>query len=179
MATARDPALTTEQRSRLEERRRRPFDPLSVDLPVLPQVPGMIREEEGRYLYWLTSRAYAGAGAVVEVGSWLGRSTIHLAAGLRDAGYHDALHCFDQFSWRRSHGLKAPLPLSKGEDFQPYFERNVRPVCPSVRVTKTAIRDLSWDGGPVEILFLDAPKTLPDLSSILAVFGPHLMPGLS
>src|SRR5262249_34397132 len=81
--------------------------------------------------------------------------------------------------WRRSHGLKASLPLSKGEDFQPHFERNVRPVYPSVRVTKTAIRDLLWDGGPVEILFLDAPKTLPDLSTVLAVFGPHLLPGLS
>lgn len=179
MTTAPTTVLTTEQRSKLAMRRRKPFDPRSVELPPLPQVPGMIREEEGRYLYWLTSRAYAGSGAVVEVGSWLGRSTIHLAAGLRDAGYDDALHCFDQFSWRRSHILKATLPLSKGEDFQPYFERNVRPVYPGIRVTKTAIRDLSWDLGPVEILFLDAPKTLPDLSAVLAVFGPHLMPGLS
>src|SRR6185369_14134011 len=89
-----------EQALRLAERQRPRFSDFSdVKLPSLPDVPGMISEAEGRYLYWLTSQTYTGRGTVVEVGTWLGRSTIHLAAGLRDAGHPDALHCFDQFLW--------------------------------------------------------------------------------
>lgn len=172
--------LTPGQRAKLEERRRcRSFEAAEVDLPPLPEVPGMTSEAEGRYLYWLTSRAYMGAGAVVEVGSWLGCSTIHLAAGLKEAGHHRSLHCFDQFQWRHGHHMKAALPLRTGDDFQPYFERNVRLFYPYVQVTKTTIRDISWRGGPIEILFLDAPKTLVDLASIFAAFGPSLVPGLS
>ncbi len=172
--------LTESQRSRLAERAAPRQDDLrDVVLPDLPEVPGMISPAEGRYLYWLTSRGYTGAGAVVEVGSWLGRSTIHLAAGLRQSGYHDALHCYDRFVWSKDHGTKATMPLEPGDDFQPYFERNVRPVYPRVKVYRKDLRDVIWEGGPIEILFLDAPKRLPAISDVLAAFGPSLVPGLS
>src|SRR5262245_37306529 len=70
-----------------------------VVLPPLPPVPGMVTDAECRYLYWLASTHYRGRGAVVEVGTWLGRSTLHLAAGLRDAGFPEALDCYDQYVW--------------------------------------------------------------------------------
>lgn len=150
-----------------------------VRLPPIPSVPGMVTESECRYLYWLTSRGYSGAGAVVEVGTWLGRSTLHLAAGLRDAGYNSSLHCFDQFVWRSDHARKSALPLQRGGDFQPYFERNVRPVYPGIEVTRATLDEMIWGRGPIEILFLDAPKTLVDLSSALASFASSLAPGKS
>lgn len=139
----------------------------------------MISVGEKRYLYWLTSSCYSGRGAVVEVGTWLGSSTIHLAAGLRDAGYTDRLHCYDRFEWRRLHGNKADLDLDIGDDFQPHFEANVRPIAPDVRVTKADLSEIRWDGGPIEILFLDAPKKLRAISDAFAAFGPALVPGLS
>ena len=71
------------------------------------------------------------------------------------------------------------LPLHRGDDFQPYFERNVRPVYPGLRVTKSELSHLVWAGGPIEILFLDAPKHLVDMSWALAALGPFLVPGLS
>jgi hypothetical protein len=170
-------SLSQEQRARLASRSAwRHSDFGDVALPPLPAVPGMVTDSECRYLYWLTSRGYAGAGAVVEVGTWLGRSTIHLAAGLRDAGFAAALHCYDQFVWRSDHARKSALPLRRGDDFQPYFERNVRPVYPGLRVTKAPLQDAAWTGGPIEILFLDAPKHLADFSSALAAFGPSLVP---
>src|SRR5262245_33658000 len=150
-----------------------------VTLPALPTVPGLVSAAECRYLYWLTSRGYTGAGAVVEVGTWLGLSTLHLAAGLRDAGFSEALHCYDQFVWRGDHLRKAPLPLRRGDDFQPYFERNIRPIYPGLRVTRSELQHLDWTGGPIEILFLDAPKHLVDLSFALAALAPFLVPDLS
>jgi hypothetical protein len=151
----------------------------SVVLPRLPDVPGMIREADCRYYYWLGSRAYSGRGAVVEVGTWLGRSTIHLAAGLRDGGRSPTLHCFDRYVWDRQQAAKTALPLEPGDDFQPWFERNVRPIYPHLRVSKVDVNDLVWDGGPIEILLFDAPKRLREFSSALAAFGPWLIPGVT
>ena len=88
----------TGQSARLAERLTPRFSNFSdVALPSMPALPGLVSEAECRYLYWLTSRGYTGAGAVVEVGTWLGLSTLHLACGLGTAGYSEALHCFDQF----------------------------------------------------------------------------------
>lgn len=152
---------------------------MEVALSPLPAVPGLVSEAECRYLYWLTSRGHTGAGAVVEVGPWLGLSTLHLAAGLRDAGFPAALHCYDQFVWRGDHVRKNLIPLRRGDDFQPYFERNLRPLYPGLRVTRSELRHLVWADGPIEILFLDAPKHLIDLSWALAALGPSPVPGLS
>jgi hypothetical protein len=176
--TTRD--LSTPECARLAERRMQRFSDFNnVALPALPAVPGLVTEAECRYLYWLTSRGFTGAGAVVEVGTWLGLSSLHLAAGLRDGGFPEALHCYDQFIWRGDHARKTTLPLRRGDDFQPYFEQNVRPTYPGLKVTRSELKDLVWKGGPIEILFLDAPKNLVGLSWALAALGPSLVPDFS
>ena len=171
---------TAEQQAKLDDRNAgRCADFMDVALPELPEIPGMISASDRRYMYWLTSRYYTGIGAVVEVGTWLGRSTIHLAAGLRDAGFDDALHCYDRYEWTKSFTHMTNLPLRKGRSFQPYFEQNVRPIYPNVRVTASTMQSMTWSGDPIEILFLDAPKRLPDISAVLATFGGSLIPGVS
>ena len=150
-----------------------------VKLPTLPPVPGMTSEAECRYLYWLTSTQLSGNGSLVEVGSWLGRSTLHLAAGIERAGHHQHLHCFDGFTWARSDPGKSDLPLRPGDNFQSYFEANVSQFSSLVTAHRTKIADISWSGDPVEVLFLDAPKKLPEITRCLEVFGPSLIPGRS
>ena len=153
-----------------------------VQLPELPTVDGLISAAEQRYLYWLTSSMYAEEGAVVELGSWFGRSAIALGAGLRDSGRSTPLHCFDRFRWNPAFAgsIKiADVRLPDGGDFIPYFLANVLPVYPHVHATKTTIDELEWDGGPIEILFVDAPKSFADLTRTLLVFGPHLTVGRS
>ena len=154
----------------------------SCNFPELPTVDGLISAAEQRYLYWLTSSMYAEEGAVVELGSWFGRSAIALGAGLRDSGRSTPLHCFDRFRWNPAFASSikiADVRLPDGGDFIPYFLSNVLPVYPHVHATKTTIEELEWDGGPIEILFVDAPKTFADLTKTLLVFGPHLTVGRS
>ena len=139
----------------------------------------MISESEKRYLYWLTSTGYSGLGAVVEVGTWLGCSTLHLAAGLRQAGYNDGLYCYDRYVWKQDTQRNDFLRLRDGEDFQPHFERNMQTVFPNVLSTKIDLEDIVWNGGGIEILFLDAPKKLNTISRALSIFGPHLIPNVS
>ncbi len=150
-----------------------------VRLPPLPALPGMTSAAECRFLYWLASTQFDGEGAVVEVGSWLGRSTVHLAAGLRDGGHATKLHCFDGFTWAFGDSAKSDLALRPGQNFQPYFERNVAPFEDRIVAHRSKISDLTWDGGPIGLLFLDAPKRLDDIITTFEVLGPHLIPGKS
>ncbi|MBI4880325.1 MAG: class I SAM-dependent methyltransferase [Planctomycetes bacterium] len=148
-----------------------------VALPALPDVPGMIAPAEQRYLYWLTSATFTGQGAVVEVGTWLGKSALHLAAGLRDAGLGGALYCFDRFRWREH--AAAPQGLAPGSDTAPLVRSTLLPVHQDLVLTSTEIKDLRWRQGPIEILFLDAPKAHRPFVHCLREFGPSLLPGVS
>jgi hypothetical protein len=73
----------------------------------------------------------------------------------------------------------AKVTLPEGGDFKPYFLENVVQVYPHVDATKTTIEELTWDRGPIELLFIDAPKTFADLSRSLLTFGPDLSVGRS
>src|SRR5439155_258140 len=84
-------------------------------------------------------------------------------------GCHDSLCFIDQFVWRSAHSLNAKLPLRRGDDFQPYFESTLRPLYPRIRLIRTVINKLVWSEGPIEILVLDAPKTLEDTGPGLAL----------
>lgn len=180
----RKPELNGEQKARLEARSKQ-YDNsfLNVQLPEIPTVPGMITPNECKYLYWLTSQGYTGAGGeVVEVGTWLGRSTIHLGAGLRDGHSQPPLYCFDRYDWNKFYEqdyLNPGISLEEGTDFKPYFEKNARQVYENIIATKTRLADLVWDRGPIEILFLDAPKSLRDISTAIVTFGRFLVPDYS
>ncbi len=94
------------------EKRVSTFDDLRME--PLPKVSSLISEREQRYLYWLTSKAYSGQGAVVELGSFLGSSAMHLGAGLRDAGFATPLRCFDHFEWSGSGGWSKRFGVQLG-----------------------------------------------------------------
>jgi hypothetical protein len=137
-----------------------------VELPELPEIEGLISASERRYLYRLTREHYTGQGSVVEIGSWFGCSSIHLAAGLRDAGHKSTVNCFDDFGL-----LGGPNSLDR-------FLSNTSLLAEYLKPTKSLIRDLKWTE-PIEILFLDAPKTWTDLADVFRIFGQHLIPGIS
>src|SRR6185312_3665054 len=69
----------------------RPFRPMSDAVPVndllsaAQAAPGFMPDDEGRALYE-AARAVAVPGPLLEVGSWLGKSALYLAAAAREAG---------------------------------------------------------------------------------------------
>lgn len=166
--------------ARLRERatkRHGAFD--DVALPTLPPIPGQISKAECRFLYWLVSRTYTGRGAIVELGSWLGLSSAHLAAGLRDAKVQGELHCFDRFTWDQKKSVDVGRVLRLGDDTTDVFLAHVKPVFDRVVAHRTEIEAMRWDGGPVEILFLDAPKGRKPFVHVLALFQPFLDPAFA
>lgn len=147
-----------------------------VRLPALPPIHGSVDPADQRYCYWLASATYAGSGAVVQIGTMLGQSSACIAAGLRDGGRGGHLTAFDRFEWRW-HRPKAVRKIIGGSsDFQAAFDAHLRAIDPATTSIKRELSELSWDGGPVELLFLSAPKERRDLANTLAVFAPHLDP---
>ncbi len=153
-----------------------------VVLPAnVPQVPGQIHPAEARFLYWLVSKAYRGKGSIVEIGTWLGKSTVHLAAGIRDSGIKGCIHSFDRFIWGGAgDNKKAGFELPNGSDFMPVFLEYIEPLKDYVKVEKADFNEMSWkQSDNVEILFLDAPKSGYHLSICLDKFKDFLLPEMS
>lgn len=169
-----------------------------------PDVPTMITAEERKYLYWLGSDYWKDGGHVVEIGPWLGGSTICLASGMRVNPQRSnfRLHVIDNFLWRAFMGHRKALPLNEGDSFQSYFERNVEDYLDLITVHRQTLpsestpRDqldanislkegekvpiLDWKiNEPVEILFVDGAKSWSGFQFLLAQFCKHMEPGKS
>jgi MMP 1-O-methyltransferase len=112
--------------------------------PLIADVPGWLTDEEGEALYEL-ARACTGKGAIVEIGSWKGKSTICLGRGSQ-AGSGVPVYAVD------------PHTDGRFGDFVSNVERAaiaelVRPV-PSLSQTAAD----SFDE-PIELLFVDGAHT--------------------
>lgn len=141
--------------------------------PPAIDIPAMVTQQEKNYYYWLASNHAPGVGAVVEFGTWLGASTAHLAAGLNGR----TIHCFDWFRWSSHYNPKSDVHLEDGADFTQLFLDNMSRFGANVVAHQARLKDVAWDGGPVELLVLDAPKQATDLARLLKVFAPSFIPG--
>lgn len=162
----------------------------------------MISPEERKYLYWLGSKVWTGQGCVVEIGPWLGGSTVCLAAGMRDS-CQDAsmqLKVFDNFIWRDFMAERAQLPLDSGASFKEYFLENTANYQDIVECNARALPDetITGDfesknkrfnesesvpifdgvgGRTVEILFIDGAKSWRGMRHMLRTLSSSLLPG--
>lgn len=143
--------------------------------PGVPDLPTMSTPDEQAYYYAMGCR-YRGLGAVVEVGCWLGGGTVHLAAGLRDSGRPGRVIAIDRFVWQGElYEQIHPAGLAAGADFEPLFRRFVAPLGDRIEVRRAEVRDVRWDGPPVELLLVDAPKQVPDILGLIDGFGGKLI----
>jgi hypothetical protein len=153
-------------------------------------VPGMISDEERRYYEWIGA-FFTGAGEAVELGPWLGRSTLHIVRGLMASpAFHGRrLAVYDDFVWRAS-WMDAYYPLpdrpADGESFQPIFERYVAPIADLLDVRRAKIADhgdnsflpdLTWDRGPIELAYIDCGRTFEVNEAWYRALEPAFMPG--
>jgi len=163
----------------------------------------MLSREECRYLHWLGKELWTGRGLIVEVGPWLGGSTLCLAGGMSKSGHNTRhmLHVIDNFIWREFMSGLADLPLQAGESFEPYFKKNLEPFWESIVVYRNALPDEELDhdevalkkrygqkesvpffGGlvtqePVQILFIDGAKSWRAMKTLLNLFSGQMRSG--
>ena len=65
---------------------------------------GMTNLSEQKYFEFYASEEYSGVGEIVDLGSWMGSTTIPLAKGLKNnkncKNKKDRIHAFDRFIWK-------------------------------------------------------------------------------
>jgi hypothetical protein len=146
----------------------------------------MISPEERKYYRWL-GRFFTGVGAVVELGPWLGLSTLHILAGLeRSRGFRDRrLHVFDRFTWESWMDAYFPgRPPADGTSFQDLFERNLGGDLARVVVRRCRLGDgdgpvppVAWSEGPIELLYVDCGRTYAVNEAWYEALAPSFIPG--
>jgi hypothetical protein len=76
---------------------------LVADRTLDMSIAGMLSPQELQYLYEYTKNEYSGLGEIVELGCWLGSSTIAMATGLventKPQVKNRQIHAYDIFIW--------------------------------------------------------------------------------
>ncbi|MEO8368875.1 MAG: tetratricopeptide repeat protein [Candidatus Solibacter sp.] len=151
----------------------------STSLPAsVTRIKSMLSAEEKQYLCWLTAEQFEGWGAVVDLGPWLGSSSVALAEGLKRRGADTRIQSIDLFQWEPVYMESVSgAGLAHGQDFLPLFEQETAEYSAWIRPLKQDLTTFSWAGGPIEILFVDAAKSWELTNAIFRSFGPFLEPG--
>ena len=153
-----------------------------------PSIPGMITEEEGRYYKWLGS-FYLGRGEVVELGSWLGKSTVSIVDGLLESGNFlgKKLHVFDDFRWRAgfmNNYVPDNLKMGDDTDFLALFRTmtadraghiDALPVAIQRQSWNATLPALEWNEFPIEMVFVDCGKAFLENEAWFDVLSPYFI----
>jgi predicted O-methyltransferase YrrM len=131
-------------------------------------VEGWLSEAQGRALFDAAAAA-TGAGVIVEIGSWKGRSTIWLASGARLAGQR--VYAIDPHRGSREDPTADTL-----RDFQVNLARTglADVVEPMVMSSAEAAARIP---GPVELLFIDGDHSYEGVRRDAELWLPRLMDG--
>lgn len=133
----------------------------SVAGPLL-RVDGYLYPHEAVFLYWL-ARTGPGDGDVVEIGSFRGRSTLCLAAGLRDGG-RGRVYAVDPHRYETAQELQENIAHF---GLKEHAELVVEP---SVSVAARWRR-------PVRAVFIDGDHSFEAATADIHAWSPHLAPG--
>jgi len=147
------------------------------------RVPTMLSAEEQKLYFWLAAFWAEGRGATVDLGCFAGGSTARLAEGHRVAGRATPVHAFDRFTAgedvKRAILYAQGVAPFEGADILPLARSLLAPWAESVVLHRGEIERIGWDGGPIEILVMDASKTAETGDAMAEAFFPHLIPGAS
>jgi hypothetical protein len=149
------------------------------------QIIGMTSFGERAYCQWYARRLHTGEGAIVDLGCWLGSTTIPLAIGLRRNPIPQArIHAFDLFRWDTGMDLfvrGTPLEgrFAPGERFVDAYLEQLGRWRPLVEVHEEDLAEARWSSGAIEFLAVDAMKSWALAGNIVSKFFPALIPGKS
>ncbi|MBV7408084.1 hypothetical protein [Maritimibacter sp. DP1N21-5] len=144
------------------------------------RVPTMVSHETELLLHWLGAEWLTGHGAVVDLGAFAGGCTARVAEGLAQAGRQPALHAFDRFTATEHHKRDMLYPAGAPAFDGPHMEEATRallaPWAQTLALHKGEIGREDWEGGPIELLIVDAAKSTEALDAIAGTFYPDLLP---
>jgi hypothetical protein len=164
------------------------FSQLSVLSQRMTRRLGMTSTTEQAYFRWYAQHIYTGHGQIVDLGCWLGSTTISLAMGLVENRHPGAalrkIHAYDNFVWNPAYdGGVAATPLEgryqAGQSFLEEFRSRIAPWQARIEVHPADLRHIGPEDGEIEFLLIDAMKSWDLANAIAGNFFPALIPGSS
>jgi len=145
----------------------------------VPTPPTMLTDSEIRLLYWLSKMQHKPQlGAIVELGCWLGGSTVALQRGADR--WDVSVRSFDHFRWQKGWGSFAnQLKVRRkqpGESFHAEFLSLMKKFNVAPDVTAGDIRKATF-AEPIWILFVDIMKSQTIARHVVSEFFTRLVPG--
>lgn len=147
---------------------------------------GMVTDNELCFLETYARYSYTGAGKIVDLGCWLGATTLALARGVIDNQQHHwkrPIEAFDRFQWEAwmtpiAERLECPC-CREGESFLERTRETLRPYEHLIELRAVDLLMPISFGDPIEFLFVDAMKSWDLANAIVQVFFSQLIAGRS
>jgi predicted O-methyltransferase YrrM len=143
-----------------------------------PKLLGMTTPEEQKYIFHYARDSYDGSGAIVDLGCWLGSTTIPLAQGLKAAGFNTSVDAYDLFvwyEWMDRYAGELEGRYAPGDSFLPEFQRRLGSLNSRVNIQAGDLTKIGWNGSPISFLLIDAMKSWDLCSAINRNFLPFVM----
>ena len=147
-------------------------------------IPGMVSSAETAFYSECAARYFGREGAIVDLGCWLGSTSISLAQGILSHGSkvdnrNEKVFGFDTFQWETWMPAHIPYCLYEpGDSFLPEARRIVGEYGGGkVELIRADLGLYQWNGGPIKILLVDAIKNEHLAMQIPRNFFPSLIPG--
>ncbi|MBN3958897.1 glycosyltransferase family 4 protein [Nostoc sp. NMS8] len=151
---------------------------------------GMTSMEEQLFLENYAQNEYSGRGEIVELGCWLGSSTISLAMGLEAnscvTNKNQRIHAYDIFIWCSSANMPQSVigtslegKYKDGDSFLDEYMERINSWSHLIHLHPGNIAEIGWQQGEIECLFIDAMKSWELTNSIIKNFFPYLIPEVS
>jgi hypothetical protein len=143
---------------------------------------GMTSRAEQAFFRNYAERVYSGKGEIVDLGSWLGSTTIPLARGLRrnPRGRGRRVQAYDQFVWQEwmePYAGHLQRRYTPGESFLDEFRRRIGRDRTRIDVHAGDLRLAATPEFPIEFLLVDVMKSWDLARVVVERFYPRLIPG--
>ena len=127
---------------------------------------------------------WKGQGCAMELGCWLGASSIPLLEGLVKAGYDLDFWAFDRWKATEFQIYEAGavgVKLKLGEDLSERYYENVSEAYDEILTFPGSIPDslANFSGEPIEICIFDAPKKNPVFIKSIEALYKYWIPGVT
>jgi hypothetical protein len=146
-------------------------------------IPAMTPTEVHQFLESL-GKSWSRQGVAMELGCWLGATSVPLLRGLVQVGYDKPFWAFDRWvvnPEQVAYAKKQGVSLKNKQDSSVIYTNNVDEVYNDVQIIKGNMPDsLKWfDPEPIEIMIFDAPKKNPVFQKCMDFLLPHCIPGVT
>ncbi len=144
-------------------------------------IPAMTSTKVHDYLRKL-GKEWTGQGIAMELGCWMGASSVPLLEGLVTAGYTLPFFAYDRWVANTQQVDQSRGILYPNDDVMPHYKRNVRRVYNNVRTFKGLMPDtinLNHPQQKIEICIFDAPKKEPVFTQCMKLLLPWCIPGVT